>query len=149
MIYLVDIDGTVADLSHRLHFIEGETQDWDAFYDACDKDTPIQSVIDVINALDEAGHIVLFVSGRNEVVRGKTNTWLEDHMGFYPGHIYMRSENDRREDTVVKSDLYDKITREWFGERNKVVGVFDDRASVVKMWREKGLKVFHVAEGNF
>lgn len=149
MIYLCDIDGTIADLSHRLHFIEGETQDWDAFYQACDQDKPIQSVIDVINALDEAGHIVLFVSGRSAVVREKTNEWLENNIGFFPGYVYMRSENDRREDTVVKSDLYDKITREWMGERSKVVGVFEDRASVVKMWREKGLKVFHVAEGNF
>lgn len=29
---IVDIDGTVADLSHRIHFIEGEKKDWDSFY---------------------------------------------------------------------------------------------------------------------
>lgn len=28
---IVDIDGTVADLRHRIHFIEGEKKDWDSF----------------------------------------------------------------------------------------------------------------------
>lgn len=27
---IVDIDGTVADLRHRIHFIQGEKKDWDA-----------------------------------------------------------------------------------------------------------------------
>jgi len=30
-----------------------------------------------------------------------------------------------------------------------VVGVFDDRAQVVRMWRALGLTVFHVAYGDF
>lgn len=35
MIYIFDLDGTVADLTHRLHFITGETKDWDGFHGAC------------------------------------------------------------------------------------------------------------------
>jgi len=35
MIYIFDIDGTLADVSHRLHYITGETKDWDAFFAAC------------------------------------------------------------------------------------------------------------------
>lgn len=34
---IVDIDGTVADLSHRIHFIEGEKKDWDSFYNNVEK----------------------------------------------------------------------------------------------------------------
>jgi hypothetical protein len=31
MIYIFDIDGTLADISHRLHFIQQESKDWKAF----------------------------------------------------------------------------------------------------------------------
>jgi FMN phosphatase YigB (HAD superfamily) len=32
MIYIFDIDGTLADISHRLHFIQQEPKDWRGFY---------------------------------------------------------------------------------------------------------------------
>ena len=35
------------------------------------------------------------------------------------------------------------------GDRYRVVGVFDDRLQVVRMWRALGLTVFQVAEGDF
>jgi hypothetical protein len=35
------------------------------------------------------------------------------------------------------------------GNITQIKGVFDDRNQVVKMWREKGLTCFQVAEGNF
>ena len=41
---IVDIDGTVADLRHRLHFIQGEKKDWDAFYSHAGEDSPIQDL---------------------------------------------------------------------------------------------------------
>ena len=34
-------------------------------------------------------------------------------------------------------------------DRWRVVGVFDDRQQVVRMWRALGLTVFQVAEGDF
>lgn len=46
---IVDIDGTVADLRHRLHFIQGEKKDWDAFYARVSGDFPIESTLSVIN----------------------------------------------------------------------------------------------------
>lgn len=52
---IVDIDGTVADLRHRLHFIQGEKKDWDAFYSHAGEDSPIESVINVINSLAISG----------------------------------------------------------------------------------------------
>ncbi|KAB1900519.1 5'-hydroxyl kinase, partial [Micromonospora sp. AMSO31t] len=34
-------------------------------------------------------------------------------------------------------------------DRYRVVGVFDDRQQVVRMWRSLDLTVFQVAEGDF
>ena len=49
------------------------------------------------------------------------------------------------EDPVIKSDLYDQILEDGF----KPTIVFEDRESVVKMWRGRGLRCLQVAEGNF
>ena len=53
MAYIFDIDGTLADCSHRLHYISGEHKDWDAFYKECVNDKPIMGVIEVLWSLQE------------------------------------------------------------------------------------------------
>ena len=64
MKYIFDIDGTLADCSQRLHFIQppeglvhfepGETDwkpDWESFYKDCVNDKPIALTIEVLRAL--------------------------------------------------------------------------------------------------
>ena len=48
-------------------------------------------------------------------------------------------------DAVVKRDIFQ---HEIAGSYH-VIGVFDDRQHVVRMWRDLGLTVFQVAEGDF
>ena len=95
MIYIVDIDGTVADLTHRLYFIQGEHKDWDAFYRACGGDTPIPEVIAVLKAIAAAGPMLVFATGRSEAVMGSTFNWLSENV-LVPTALYMRKEEDHR-----------------------------------------------------
>lgn len=39
--YIFDIDGTIADLSHRLPHIQKEPKDWDAFFGCVADDAPM------------------------------------------------------------------------------------------------------------
>jgi hypothetical protein len=57
----------------------------------------------------------------------------------------MRAAGDTRADAVVKRELFDAHIR----DRYAVTAVFDDRDSVVAMWRGLGLTVFQVAYGAF
>jgi hypothetical protein len=59
--------------------------------------------------------------------------------------LHLRAVGDHRKDAVVKREIFDREVR----DRYRVVGVFDDRMQVVAMWRELGLTVFQVAEGDF
>ena len=52
---------------------------------------------------------------------------------------------DQRKDSVVKVEIFDREIRHAY----RVIGVFDDRAQVVRAWRALGLTVFQVADGNF
>lgn len=145
MIFLCDIDGTVANLEHRLHFIQSSKKDWNSFFKSCVDDEPIPEVISTIKMLYIAGATIIMVSGRSDVVRQETETWLNIHSVPH-ANLYMRSDGDRREDYLVKSELLDQIRKDY---TEPIVGVFDDRKQVVDMFRNRGLKVFQVAEGLF
>ena len=57
----------------------------------------------------------------------------------------MRPEGDSRKDSIIKREIFDAEVR----DRWRITGVFDDRQQVVRMWRQLGLTVFQVAEGDF
>jgi len=84
------------------------------------------------------------MSGRSDECRNETYQWLrENDVPF--DELYMRAADDKRQDWKVKYDLFNEHVR---GKYN-VVGVFDDRDQVVKLWREMGLTCFQVAPGLF
>jgi phosphoglycolate phosphatase-like HAD superfamily hydrolase len=145
MIYIFDIDGTLADLSHRLHLIKQEPKDWDGFFAACASDKLLSHVADIAVALDRE-HTILMVSGRSETVRKQTAEWLDDY-GIPCDGLYMRKAGDHRPDHVVKAELLDALGEEW--DVKQIAGIFEDRKQVVDMYRAKGLAVFQVADGNF
>lgn len=145
MIYICDIDGTIANIDHRLHFIQQEPKDWNAFFEACEDDEPIKDVINLITDLSR-NHEIFMVSGRSDQVRNKTIDWLRRwDVPCY--EIYMRKAGDHRQDSIVKSELLDQLIRDY--SRTLIVGIFEDRKQVVDMYRARGLRVFQVAEGNF
>jgi hypothetical protein len=141
MFVVFDLDGTLALTEHRAHFLAGPgRKDWRGFYSACDLDEPCHPIIQTLIALDAAGHEVEIWSGRSDEVRDKTAAWLEAHgLGHIP--IRTRSSGDHRADTVLKAG--------WLDEGRTPDLIFEDRASVVAMWRARGIVVCQVAPGEF
>jgi predicted kinase len=132
---LVDIDGTVALFNGRSPYDMTRVHE----------DLPNPAVITAVRAMHAAGHRIVFCSGRTDDCREATQAWLAAHVGVPYDALHMRITGDGRRDAVVKAEIFDREIR----ARYRVVGVFDDRAQVVRMWRELGLTVFQVAEGNF
>jgi predicted kinase len=132
---LVDIDGTVALFNGRNPYDMTRVHE----------DLPNVAVITAVRAMHAAGHRIVYCSGRTDDCRTATERWLETHVGVPYDALHMRVTGDGRRDSVVKAEIFDREIR----ARYRVVGVFDDRAQVVRMWRELGLTVFQVAEGNF
>jgi hypothetical protein len=156
MIYIVDIDGTIADPTHRLHFVDATdlekftplsdgSKDWDSFFAETHNDKPIFEVITVIRALAKAGHTIVYSTGRPERTRCATQDWLTKYH-LPDGSLFMRHDKDHREDNVVKAETLKLIQEIVPGV---IGGAFEDRQQVVKMYRERGIKVFQVAPGNF
>ena len=145
--FIVDIDGTIANITHRLHHIKKSPKDWDAFFAGCKDDVPISHMLDLVNAMALHRYII-FMSGRPERTRTATVEWLRKHGFKYDlteTVLYMRSDGDRRDDSIVKLELLKKAQMDGW----KPVMAFDDRDRVVKMWRENGIPCAQVAPGNF
>jgi uncharacterized HAD superfamily protein len=141
--FLIDIDGTIADGGHRLHYISKEPKQWDAYFMACGGDAPIQHMHKVVESLSLKARIV-YVSGRSDLVRKQTLQWLVDH-DFPMDALYMRKQGDHKNDHDLKIELLAQLREDGY----EPIMAFDDRDRVVKAWRAAGIPCAQVAEGDF
>lgn len=141
---LVDIDGTLADIEHRVHHVQAVEKNWKAFNQEMHKDKLNFWCLDLIKAMQDQNFKVIFITGRGEDTRESTIAWLEKHKVTY-AELFMRPLKDRRDDFEVKKEIYQKI----ISKKYKVSFVVEDRASVVKMWRELGLVCLQCDVGDF
>lgn len=146
-IIICDIDGTIADLTHRRKYLEQTPKDYNSFFATVGEDKPIWPIIRLLNVLGY-GLSCYFVSGRSEVCREATEEWLEEYVQIPYEALYMRPEGNHRPDWLIKQRILDKHFIET-GLIERVAYVLDDRDSVVQMWRKNGLTCLQVANGDF
>lgn len=126
---MVDIDGTLAEKGDR------DIYDGSKVY----LDTVIKPVAGLVSHMHNVGDVVIIMSGRDAEYKEVTERWLRDNNIPYD-HIYMRPAGDRRQDWIVKKELYD----EHINGKYNVRFVIDDRKQVKRMWVEEGLFVLDV-----
>lgn len=143
---IVDIDGTLAHMNGR------EPYD----YNSVHTDIVDPQVAEIVrkyaqrDIIDLPSCYIVIVSGRDNTCQDVTEEWLKAN-GIPYDEIYMRdpkrvdTRGNKLDDTIIKREIYEQFIK----PRYNVKFVLDDRDRVVKMWREEGLKVLQVAEGNF
>lgn len=142
---IFDIDGTLADITHRRHFVATKPKNWPAFQAGAHLDKCVEPLAVVARNLKNKGlHRIILCSGRGEQERPVTEAWLDKHQIPYD-RLYMRTEKDYRADDIIKEELLDRMIAD--GYRPELV--FDDRDRVVKMWRRRKIVCAQVAEGDF
>ncbi len=131
---IVDIDGTLANIG-------GDNPR--NIYDASRAMEDILSdpVSNVAAMAYKHGYKVIILTGRHSGHLEVTKRWLEEN-GVNYDYIWTRAEGDKRNDTIVKEELY----REHIEGKFNIKYVIDDRPSVCRMWRELGLFTFQVGD---
>ena len=157
-LYIFDLDGTLALIEHRRHFVENGNKEWRAFFKACVDDKPNWPVINTLKALRKSGAEIWIWSGRSDEVQAETEEWLyrygclESSMFLHwepfsaPEVFRMRKAGDHQDDVSLKRGWLAEIEPP---EYARLTAVFDDRARVVQMWRDAGVTCFQVAPGDF
>lgn len=142
--YLIcDLDGTLCNVEHRLHFIQHKPPRWKEFFEHLEGDTLNEAVDFVLRQFKDIA--LVFVSGRPEDYRAQSEAWLQGQ-GYISFKLYMRSTGDFREDWIIKEELYRQQIEPELG---KPQVIFDDRDQVVAMWRRLGLACFQVKKGDY
>lgn len=148
-VIIFDLDGTLCDVQHRRRYVMTEPKNWDAFNAACVLDKPLPHVLAIFNLIKNHHHAqIVFCSGRSGEFEKETREWISFFLDMKHEDIilFIRHQDDRRSDNIVKKEFLDHMRIElgW-----NILFAFDDRNQVVDMWRENGVPVFQVAEGNF
>lgn len=140
-----DLDGTLSDDAARAHFVEvehGRARDWESYFDAIDKDPPIAASMEVLRAMHAAGIRVLFLTGRPEYTRPKTERWLEANGLKDYDRLIMRPEGERRPAGYFKVEAVARLRSEY-----ELVCAFEDRIDVAEAIRLAGVPVFLYGAG--
>ena len=142
---VVDIDGTVANITHRVHHVSRRPKNWAAFNNAMHLDQPHHDIIWLVKTIQATGVIVIMASGRGEEKREVTEIWLQEIADLKYEKLYMRPAKDNRSDDVIKRELLQQMRQEGYFPTMAI----DDRNQVCDMWRAEGLRCIQVAPGDF
>ncbi|MGK5549456.1 hypothetical protein ACSNOH_32725 [Streptomyces sp. URMC 127] len=129
-----DLDGTLADVRHRLHHLESRPRDWDAFFAAAVRDPPLAEGIALLTAAAQRCEVA-YVTGRPEHCRQDTLDWLTQH-GMPEGPLLMRTPGDRRPARVCKPELLRRLARD-----RVIAVVIDDDRQVCDAYEAGGFRV--------
>ena len=140
---IFDIDGTLADHSHRQHYAQSKPRNWKAYNELMHLDKPAAKIVNLIEIF-KPSHRIILCSGRSSEFRNVTTKWLSEHNIFWED-LHMRPEGDFRSDHIIKEEILNEI---WTSGYNPEYAI-DDRNSVVAMWRRNGLTCLQCQDGDF
>lgn len=126
---------------------EGSVKDWMSFYESMDDDKPSVWCTEILKTFHYAGYRLIFVSGRPERYRERTELWLLKKARFLRDwySLFMRLEKDNRPDFQMKEEVYHR----YIEPNYNVLFILEDRKQCVDMYRELGLTVLQCKEGNY
>lgn len=129
-----DVDGVLADVTHRLHHLRARPQRWERFFQAADRDPLLVEGADRLHAA-LADHDVLYLTGRPERTRRLTERWLARH-DLPTGPLVMRSDDDHRPARWMKREVLRRLSA-----TRDIVSVIDDDPAVVAVLEADGWPV--------
>ncbi|MEV6927194.1 hypothetical protein AB0M46_22205 [Dactylosporangium sp. NPDC051485] len=129
-----DIDGVVADVRHRLKYLERRPKDWGRFFAAADRDPVLQEGVQLAKEYAQS-HVLVWLTGRPEYLREVTAGWLRD-AGLPAELLFMRPANDRRPARDYKARQLARLAGE-----SPIEVVVDDDPAVVERLRGLGYPV--------
>jgi phosphoglycolate phosphatase-like HAD superfamily hydrolase len=148
---IFDIDGVLLDSSHRIKlFIDKQHEQ---YFAKAFMDMPIPQGLAVCDMfLVNPAYRVLFVTGRGDTSGHREDTLIS--LNEYLDSYVASSQLLMREWPEVGEHLHDAQKKPLMIEQagyslDDIFMVFEDRNSVVEMWRKRGITVYHTQDGPF
>jgi predicted kinase len=157
-VVICDLDGTLCNIDHRLHYMKEKKKNWAGF----NRDIPGDGLNEWCRTLLRQFnyHPIIFCSGRSDSFRKVTEEWLKKYefsRDLYTKedgtlvtsknyrHLFMRHRSDFRKDWIIKEIILEFELK----TRYQILFSIDDRQQVVDMWRKHGIVCLQCAPGDF
>lgn len=145
-VLLFDLDGVLADASHRQHHLHLEEPDWDGFYAAVDADTPLETGARLLSALHPDVPVVI-LTGRIDAVAPTTVEWLRRHRIRWD-MLVCRPAADSDRDTHAVDYKRIEVAKLLAASIRPVLAI-DDNRRIVAMYEEFGIPGAYVSSGYY
>lgn len=141
---IIDLDGTLCDITHRLHILSEPKKKWAEFHALLVDDIPNLAISIIMRAIRGYGVRIALCTGRPEEYRDETMDWLRKHAIDWD-RLLMRPEGNYQSDDLVKPALAADAGL----TKDNVLFIMEDRDKMVRMWRQLGFVCFQVQEGAY
>lgn len=130
---VIDMDGTLANVDHRRHWVQGKKRNYEAFHAELSNDPVNEAIASLMEGMGRVDMEIVIVSARPESLFEPTVAWLAKNEIHYDSLRLLRPDGDSTPDQELK--------RAWLYRygKDRILFVVDDRSKVVKMWRDEGL----------
>ncbi|MCB0914105.1 MAG: hypothetical protein H6525_06855 [Actinobacteria bacterium] len=132
-----DIDGVLADVRHRLHYLERRPRRWETFFRMAVRDDVLADGYELAHESVAQGLTVAYSTGRPERYRADTQDWLI-RVGLPAGDLHMRADHDRRPARITKVQVARRLQAQL-----PIRYLVDDDDRVVEALRSAGFEVIH------
>ena len=135
---IYDLDGCIADDRARLPLIDHSQPDpWAKYHEGCDRDPLINKSWAALGRL--LCTPIIFTS-RPEVVRAKTQRWLQNVAGLNAERLFMRPDDDHTPSIQLKERFLRRLEQTDSLAFSDIVLAFDDRREILDMYEGYGIK---------
>lgn len=145
--YIIDLDGTLYDNSHRQHLIPADRNNiagWVEFNCACADDVLREDMSDLVRSVLLSGREVIFLTGRGEVAGEQTmQRLLKDFNFIEQPTLIMRPMDCHTSAAEFKRDAVKRIRDSKRWADYQLIALEDD-PSIVEVMRGMGVTVLHI-----
>ncbi|MGC8480437.1 MAG: hypothetical protein ACP5PJ_02725 [Acidimicrobiales bacterium] len=138
-----DIDGVLADATHRQHLVTTSNPQWREFFEGCGDDPLIPSTRLLLMAV-ESSHVKILLTARPLYVMTTTMEWLDQHDVPWDVLI-MRDHGNYDSARNFKADEVDRIRAHGLDPQFAL----EDDPRNVEMFVSKGVPCLHVYSGYY
>ena len=131
-VFIVDIDGVIADASAHQHFLNGENQKWEEFFEATLDSQVFREGRELVKSLAVSTPIFL-MTARPSYLLEKTVFWLKQNKISWDA-LLMREEKDDRSSPEVKLDLLGDLIESGYKPK---FALDDDPRNLLMFWEQK------------
>jgi len=142
-VVIVDLDGTLSDCSHRLHYVKSHPKNFKQFHIEACNDLPVDIIASWVRTISQDCSIVI-ISGRPSFTTGDLSVeWLRKYDIPF-SWIFFCWEGDKRPGDVVKKEILNELVNSLPRGKDQILFAIEDRKRVVDMWRREGVRVIPV-----